>query len=90
MSYRLVRKVTRTKTKNSCRCDWCGKTIEKGERYVNEFAIYDGSPLEWRSHDYCHEWAEALVVDQEYYYGDALSQYSLIEALEDFNREENG
>lgn len=35
------------------RCDYCGGTIEKGEKYQNDTIVYDGDVYTWKSHLHC-------------------------------------
>jgi ribosomal protein L24E len=41
-------------------CDWCGKSIEKGEEYERQKFLYDGDFYEWHSHLACSRIASAI------------------------------
>lgn len=41
-------------------CDWCGKNINKGEKYNYQTFIFDGDFCDWHSHLSCSHVASAI------------------------------
>ena len=48
------------KAGKSHRCNWCGKAIEKGERYEYQKFVYDGEMCDWKAHLACSRIASAI------------------------------
>lgn len=54
----LINKERRAKKQHSC--DWCGRSIQKGDVYNYQKYIYDGSILEWHAHLACSRVVTAI------------------------------
>lgn len=87
MTWQTLKREERIKTQSDCCCDWCGRVIRRGDRYVYSSNIYEGNFVPWRVHTHCEEWANALFKAESWYYADGIPQYGLIEALEELNHE---
>ena len=48
------------KARKRHRCGFCGRTIEKGERYKEQRCIGDGGPYVFRSHERCRRVSNAI------------------------------
>lgn len=62
MSYRLLRDSWPVARK-AHRCIWCGQTISVGERYRNEYSVYDGAFQN-------HHWHSECDADAREYFSD--------------------
>lgn len=57
--YQNLTHVTR-KARKAHKCDWCGKTIQKGERYKYQTYLWDGDFYDWKSHEACSRVVSAI------------------------------
>ena len=48
------------KARKRHRCGFCGRTIEKGERYKEQRCIGDGGPYVFRAHERCQRVSNAI------------------------------
>ena len=59
MSVELIEKRNRI-ARRPHKCDYCGKTIEKGEEYEWQKDLFDGAFYEWHCHLACGRVASAI------------------------------
>ena len=48
------------KARKPHKCDWCGKSIGKGEQYEYQKYVYDGEMYDWKAHLSCSRIATAI------------------------------
>ena len=68
------------------RCDWCGETIKKGEKYHYETFVFEGKVYDWHSHLSCSRVVSAIwdYVDPDYGMSEDDFQQGCADVCRDF------
>ena len=55
----ILKETNVKRTRNKCRCDWCGEIVNSGEPSLSMAAVWDGDFSTTRYHPECHKaWQE--------------------------------
>lgn len=60
MSYQHLSTKTPTTRKRHV-CEFCGKFINPGTQYVNQFAVDGGDVMELKAHELCYEYMQHFI-----------------------------
>lgn len=70
------------KARKQHKCDWCRRTIEKGDTYIKAFGVWQGNLQNRKDCNECHNLINAMSHDKDYrdyVYNDGFDDETLME-----------